>query len=171
VAEPFLGEVRMMSFDFAPKGWAPCNGQLMPINQNQALFSLLGTMYGGDGRTTFGLPDLRGCAPIHVGGGWIQGQRAGEENHTLTLNEMPAHGHAVQASTGPPDNPGGNAPAPAKVLSSTSTGQLYAPFGNVQAMSAQAIGNAGGSQPHTNMMPFTVVGFCIALIGIFPPRN
>jgi microcystin-dependent protein len=171
VAEPFLGEVRMMSFNFAPKGWAPCNGQLMPINQNQALFSLLGTMYGGDGRTTFALPDLRGRAPIHIGGGWIQGQRGGEESHTLTLNEMPSHGHAVQASSGPPDNPGGNSPTPAKVLSSTSTGQLYGPPANVQPMSAQAVGNAGGSQPHTNLMPFTVIGFCIALIGIFPSRN
>jgi microcystin-dependent protein len=171
MAEPFMGEIRMMAFNFAPKGWAQCNGQLMPINQNQALFSLLGTMYGGDGRTTFALPDLRGRTAIHVGAGWIQGARGGEENHTLTINEMPAHGHVVQANSGPPDNPGGNAPAPTKVLSSTSAGQLYGPFANVQPMSAQAVGSVGSSQPHTNMMPFTVVGYCIALLGIFPSRT
>ena len=132
MAEPFLSEIRIMSFVFPPKGWALCNGQLLPINQNQALFSLLGTMYGGNGQTTFALPDLRGCTPIHVGAGRSQGQRGGEENHTLTMSEMPAHNHLVQASTGPPDNPGGNTPAPGKVLSSTSTGQLYASFANVQ---------------------------------------
>jgi microcystin-dependent protein len=171
MSEPFLGEMRMMAFNFAPKGWAPCNGQLLPINQNQALFSLLGTMYGGNGQTTFALPDLRGRTPIHVGAGWTQGQRGGEENHLITAGEMPAHAHLVQANGGPPDNPGGNTPASNKVLSSTSTGQLYAPFANVQPMSAQAVGNVGGSQPHTNMMPFSVVGICIALIGIFPSMN
>jgi microcystin-dependent protein len=171
VAEPFLGEVRMTAFNFAPKGWAQCNGQLLPINQNQALFSLLGTMYGGNGQTTFALPDLRGRTPIHVGAGFTQGQRAGEENHTLTMSEMPAHPHLVQANSGPPDSSGGTTPAPSKVLSSTSTGQPYGPFANVQPMSAQMVGNTGGSQPHANMMPFTVIGFCIALIGIFPSRN
>jgi microcystin-dependent protein len=171
LAEPFLGEIRMMAFGFAPKGWAQCNGQLLPINQNQALFSLLGTMYGGNGRTTFALPDLRGCVPIHVGAGWIQGQRGGEENHTLTMNEMPTHTHLAQANAGAPDNPDGNVPAPTKALSATSTGQLYGPFANVQPMSAQVVGSVGGAQPHTNTMPYTVVGFCIALIGIFPSRN
>jgi microcystin-dependent protein len=171
MAEPFMGEIRMMAFGFAPKGWAQCNGQLMPINQNQALFSLLGTMYGGNGQTTFALPDLRGRTPIHVGAGLTQGQRGGEESHTLTLSEMPAHTHFVQASSTPPDGSGGNVPGPTKALSATSTGQLYAPFANVQAMSAQMVGNAGGSQPHTNMMPSTAIGMCIALIGIFPSRN
>jgi microcystin-dependent protein len=161
----------MLSFTFAPKGWAPCNGQLLPINQNQALFSLLGTMYGGNGQTNFALPDFRGRTPTHVGAGLVQGQGGGEEAHTLTLAEMPVHVHAVQASSGPPDNPDGNTPAPTKVLSSTSTGQLYGPVANVQAMSAHAVGTVGGSQPHTNMMPYTVIGFCIALIGIFPSRN
>ena len=161
----------MMAFTFPPKGWAQCNGQLMPINQNQALFSLLGTMYGGNGRTTFALPDLRGCAPIHVGAGRTQGERGGEENHTLTLNEMPRHTHLARADAGAPDNPGGNMPAPNKVLSATSTGQLYGPFANVQAMSADAVGSVGGSQPHTNMMPYTVIGFCVALIGIYPSMN
>jgi microcystin-dependent protein len=161
----------MMSFNFAPKGWAPCNGQLLPINQNQALFSLLGTMYGGNGQTNFALPDLRGRTPIHVGAGRTQGQRGGEESHTVNVNEMPSHAHLVQASAGQPDNPGGNTPAPNKVLSSTSTGQLYAPLANVQPMSAQAVGNVGGSQPHSNMMPYSVVGLCIALIGIFPSVN
>jgi microcystin-dependent protein len=171
MAEPFLGELRMMAFNFAPKGWAQCNGQLLPVNQNQALFALLGTMYGGNGQTTFALPDLRGRTPIHVGAGFSQGQRAGEESHILTVNELTTHTHVVQVSTGPPDTPDGNTPGPGKVLSSTSTGQLYAAFANVQPMSAQAVGNIGGSQPHTNMMPFTVVGVCIALIGIFPSMN
>src|SRR5687768_15081096 len=107
MAEPFLSEIRMMAFNFAPKGWAQCNGQLMPINQNQALFSLLGTMYGGDGRVNFALPDLRGRTPIHVGAGLNQGQRAGEESHTVTMGEMPTHSHLVQANTGPPDGQSG----------------------------------------------------------------
>jgi microcystin-dependent protein len=171
MSEPFLGELRMMAFNFAPKGWAPCNGQLLPINQNQALFSLLGTMYGGDGRLNFALPDLRGRVPLHVRAGWTQGQRGGEESHTLSMQEMPAHAHLVHASGGPPDNPGGNTPGPGKVLSSTSTGQLYGPFANVQQMSGQMITNVGGSQPHTNMMPYTVIGICIALVGIFPSPN
>jgi microcystin-dependent protein len=171
MSEPFLGEIRMMSFNFPPKGWAPSNGQLLPINQNQALFSLLGTMYGGNGQTNFALPDLRGCTPIGVSASRVQGQRGGEESHTLVMGEMPAHPHLVQASSGPPDNPGGNTPGPGKVLSSTSTGQLYAPLVNVQPMSAQAVGSVGGSQPHSNMMPYTAIGFCIALIGIFPSRN
>jgi microcystin-dependent protein len=171
MSEPFLGELRLMAFNFAPRGWAPCNGQLLPINQNQALFSLLGTMYGGNGQTNFALPDLRGRTPIHVGAGLTQGQRGGEESHTLTVSEMPTHPHIVQANTDPPDNAGGNTPATTKVLSSTSTGQLFAPFGNAQQMSAQMIGNTGGSQPHTNLMPYTVIGICIALIGIFPSRD
>jgi microcystin-dependent protein len=166
-----MGEIRMMSFNFAPKGWAQCNGQLLPINQNQALFALLGTMYGGNGQTNFALPDARGRTLIHVGGSWVQGQRGGEESHTVTLSEMPTHPHVVSASSTAPDNPNGNTPAPTKTLSSTSSGQLYGPAVNTQPMSPQMIGNAGGSQPHTNMMPFTVVGFCIALVGIFPSRN
>jgi microcystin-dependent protein len=128
-------------------------------------------MYGGNGQTNFALPDLRGRTPIHVGAGRNQGTRGGEESHTVIMQEMSAHSHLVQASGGPPGNPGGNTPGPGKVLSSTSTGQLYGPFANVQAMSAQAVGNVGGSQPHTNMMPYTVIGICIALIGIFPSQN
>src|SRR3954468_12393472 len=106
MSTPFLGEIKIISWNFAPQGWAFCNGQLLPINQNQALFSLLGTMYGGNGQTTFGLPDLRGRTPIHVGAGWNQGQRGGEESHTVTLSEMPAHSHFLQASSGAPDSPG-----------------------------------------------------------------
>jgi microcystin-dependent protein len=169
VADPFMGEIRMMAFTFPPKGWAQCNGQLLPINQNQALFALLGTTYGGNGQTNFALPDLRGRTPIHTGAGFTQGERAGEEAHTLTLSEMPAHSHFVRGITAGPT--GGNAPAPTKTLSATSTGQLYAPFSNVQPMSPDMIGNAGGSQPHTNIMPSVVIGMCIALIGIFPSRN
>jgi microcystin-dependent protein len=166
-----MGEVLMMAFNFAPKGWAQCNGQLLPINQNQALFALLGTTYGGNGQTTFALPDLRGRTPIHVGSGFNQGNRGGEETHTVTLNEMPTHPHLVSATSSPPDSSGGNTPGPAKALSSTSSGQLYGAAANSQPMSPQMVGDAGGSQPHTNIMPYTVVGFCIALIGIFPSRN
>src|SRR5215216_4510790 len=118
-----MGEIRMMAFTYAPRGWAQCNGQLLPINQNQALFSLLGTMYGGNGQTTFALPDLRGRTPMHTGSGFTQGERGGEEAHTLTSSEMPAHSHFVQASSGAPDASGGNSPAPTKTLSATSTGQ------------------------------------------------
>jgi microcystin-dependent protein len=166
-----MGEVRMMAFNYAPKGWAQCNGQLMPINQNQALFALLGTWFGGNGQTNFALPDLRGRTPVHVGQGLIQGQRGGEESHTITLSEMAQHPHFVSASSSAPDNPGGNNPGTAKVLSATSTGQLYGPAVNLQPMSAQTVSSVGGSQPHANMMPYTVIGLCIALIGIFPSRN
>ena len=168
MADPFIGEIRMMAFTFAPKGWAQCNGQLLPINQNQALFSLLGTMYGGNGQTTFGLPDLRGRTPIHTDSGFTQGERSGAEAQTLTLSQMPAHSHFVRGITAGPT--GGNAPGPTKTLSATSTGQLYGPTAHAQ-MSPAMIGNAGGSQPHTNIMPSVVIGICIALIGIWPSRN
>ncbi len=169
MSEPFLGEIRMISFNFAPKGWAMCAGQLMPINQNQALFSLLGTMYGGNGQINFALPDLRGRTPLHVGG-WAdtQGMKVGATSHTLTLNEMPQHTHVAVANSGAPTT---NTPGPALRLSNTSSGDMYAPFGNAQAMAPGLLSNVGGSQPHENMMPYTVVGFCIALQGIFPYRN
>jgi microcystin-dependent protein len=163
---PFLAEMRIMSFNFAPKGWALCNGQLLPINQNQALFSLLGTMYGGDGRVNFALPDLRGRIPMHVGGGLTQGERAGEEAHTLNLNEMPQHTHNVtaQAKAADSNTPVGN------YFARGSTQLAYAPSANT-TMNPASISNTGGSQPHNNMSPYLVLNFCIALQGIFPSRS
>jgi microcystin-dependent protein len=162
MAEPFLSEVRMMSFVFAPKGWALCDGQLLPINQNQALFSLLGTTFGGDGRVNFALPDLRGRVPIHVGSGHTLGERGGEAAHTLTIAELPTHTHVAQASSSNATVavPTGN------VMASTSNG--YAPASNLTALLPNTIGSVGGSQAHLNMQPFLTISFCIAIQGIFP---
>lgn len=162
MAEPFLSEIRIMSFSFPPKGWALCNGQLLPINQNQALFSLLGTTYGGDGRVNFALPDLRARAPIHTGGGHVLGERAGEQAHTLSIAEMPAHTHVQQASpnTGNAVNPGGAALAAAS--------NVYRPPDNLTALNPASVTNVGGSQAHNNTQPFLTLSFCIALQGIFP---
>ena len=171
MSEPFLGEMRMMSFNFAPRGWATCAGQLLPINQNQALFALLGTQYGGNGQTTFALPDLRGRVPIHVGGGFTQGQKGGEENHTLTSSEMPQHAHTGVATNAGPASQAGNMPASTKRLSGSNPGEGYGSPSGLQAMAANMITNVGGSQAHSNMMPYTVIGYCIALVGIFPSQN
>jgi microcystin-dependent protein len=165
MAEPFLSEIRIMSFNFAPKGWAQCNGQLMPINQNQALFSLLGTTFGGDGRVNFGLPNLQGKTPIHVGNGHTLGESAGEQSHTVSIAEMPMHTHAVQAASVNSDTaiPAGNNLAVAA--------NLYGPLANSTTLAPSTVGNAGGSQPHLNMQPFLTLMFCIALQGIFPSPN
>ena len=167
MAEPFLSEIRIMSFNFAPKGWAMCNGQQLPINQNQALFSLLGTTYGGNGQTTFALPDVRGNVPIHIGSGFTLGQKGGEKAHTLTQSEMPAHLHFANASNtvGGTNDPGGN------VLANSAPNTIYGPVQNLTAARANMISNVGGSQPHDNMMPYLTLTFCIALQGIFPSRN
>ena len=170
MSEPFLSEIRIMSFSFAPKGWALCNGQLLPINQNQALFSLLGTTYGGDGRVNFALPDLRGRSQLHVGGGHTLGERGGEENHTLSLAELPTHTHALMAS-----NSTGDAPVPfsngqGNVLASNPSA-LYRPAANLTPMEASSVTGVGGSQPHLNEQPFLTLNFCIALQGIFPSQN
>lgn len=167
MSEPFLSEIRMMSFNFPPRGWAMCNGQLMAINQNQALFSLLGTTYGGDGRVNFALPDLRGRVPIHTGNGHTLGERAGEETHTLTLSEMPMHTHTLTATS----DAGTRAVVPGNLLAKTPNALYHAPDGNLTAMNPAAIGNVGGTQPHQNMMPFLAITFCIALQGIFPSQN
>jgi microcystin-dependent protein len=166
MAEPFLSEIRIMSFNFAPKGWALCNGQLLPINQNQALFSLLGTTYGGDGRVNFALPDLRGRTPIHDGGSHTLGERGGEQAHTLSIAELPEHTHAMVATndTATFDSPVGN------VLARPSISGYAAP-GALGAMKAGTIANAGGSQAHLNMQPFLTLTFAIALQGIFPSQN
>jgi microcystin-dependent protein len=167
MAEPFLSEIRLMSFQFAPKGWALCNGQLLPINQNQALFSLLGTTFGGDGRVNFALPDLRGRVPIHVGSGHTIGERGGEQAHTLSIAEIPTHAHALQASPS-----GGNVPVPpGAVLASAAPSALYGAPESLTALHAGSVTNVGGSQAHLNMQPFLTLSFCIALQGIFPSPN
>src|ERR687885_1269895 len=144
MAEPFLSEIRIMSFGFPPKGWALCNGQLLPINQNQGLFSLLGTTYGGDGRVNFALPDLRGRAPIHMGSGHTLGERGGEQAHTLSIAEIPTHTHVANAS-----NNAGNLDVPASnMLANSSPNTLYGPVQNLGAMRAGTVGNTGGSQAH-----------------------
>lgn len=165
VAEPFLSELRIMSFVFAPRGWALCNGQLLPINQNQGLFSLLGTTFGGDGRVNFALPDLRSRVPIHVGSGHTLGERGGEPAHTLSIAELPQHTHVANATTVQSTT----STAGTGVMLSQSTGaNLYAAATNLQGMSPSAIANVGGSQAHLNMQPFLTLSFCIALQGIFP---
>jgi len=164
--DPFIGQIGIASFGFPPRGWAFCDGQLLPINQNQALFSLLGTTYGGNGQTTFALPDLRGRVPMHVGNGHTLGERAGEENHTLSITEMPQHTHVAQGSSNSP-----NASTPLNNFWASNTG--FSPYSGTanEVMSPTAISNVGGSQPHFNMSPFLTLNFCIALVGIFPSRN
>lgn len=166
MAEPFLAEIRLMSFVFAPKGWALCNGQLLPINQNQALFSLLGTTFGGDGRVNFALPDLRARVPIHVGSGHTLGERGGEQAHTLSIAELPTHTHVMQATTATGDTP----IAPGNLLAD-SPSQLYAAPGALTPLNPTSVTNTGGSQAHLNMQPFLTLSFCIALQGIFPSPN
>lgn len=165
MSQPFLSEIKMMSFSFPPKGWAFCNGQTMPINQNQALFSLLGTTYGGNGMTTFALPNLQGKVPVHMGSGFALGQTGGEASHTLSIAEMPQHPHVFQGTTNNADNPAvtGN-------LMATSA-NLYTAANNLTTLDPSTVGNAGGSQAHENMQPYLAVSFCIALQGIFPTQN
>jgi microcystin-dependent protein len=155
-----------MSFEFAPKGWALCNGQLLPINQNQALFSLLGTTFGGDGRVNFALPDLRGRTPIHVGSGHTLGERGGEQAHTLSIAELPQHTHVLNASSA-----AASTPTPGSDLLATTPQQIYNPPDNLVALNAGSVTNTGGSQAHLNMQPFLTISFCIALQGIFPSPN
>jgi microcystin-dependent protein len=166
MSEPFLSEIRIMSFSFAPKGWALCNGQLLPINQNQALFALLGTTFGGNGQTTFALPDLRGRTPIHVGSGHSLGQSGGTQAHTLSQSELPVHTHPVGASTAAS---GGNALPLGRVLGGGNN--VYHPPASLTALNPQSVTNTGGSQAHLNMQPFLTVSACIALQGIFPSPN
>ncbi len=169
MAEPFLAEIRLMSFVFPPRGWALCNGQLLPINQNQALFALLGTTFGGNGQTTFALPDYRGCLPMHVGAGHSLGERGGEQAHTLSVAELPAHAHLAQATTVPATT---NVPGAGVLVAQSSGSQLYGPAeANAAPMDPQAVANTGGSQAHQNVQPFLTVSFCIALMGIFPSPN
>ena len=171
MSEPFLAEVRMVGFNFAPRGWAFCDGQILPINQNQSLYSLLGTTYGGDGRTSFALPDLRGRVPIHVGrsnGGdhHSEGQKSGEETHTLAANEMPQHTHALKAT-----NTGNGSASPADNVFANAGSDVYGSPQSLVAMNAGVVTHVGGGQAHENMQPYLVVNFCIALQGLFPSRN
>src|SRR5829696_1628382 len=163
MAEPFLSEIRIMSFNFPPKGWALCNGQLLPINQNQPLFSLLGTTFGGDGRVNFALPDLRGRTPIHVGSGHTLGERGGEQAHTLSIAELPQHVHVANATTTQADQ-NTNSASPQRTPAQSNFSFLYGAAAGLQAMAANALGgNVGGSQAHLNMEPFLTLSFCIAL--------
>jgi len=166
MAEPFLAEIRIVSFNFAPKGWATCNGQFMPIIQNQALFSLLGTTFGGNGQTTFALPNMQGRVPIHFGGGFTLGEKAGEVSHTLTQFEMPTHTHFVNGTqaNGTTNNPAG-------MLPGRGLGDLYASPVQLVNFGPTTVTNTGGSQPHNNMQPYLVLTYIIALQGIFPSQN
>ena len=165
MAEPFLSEIRLMSFVFAPKGWALCNGQLLPINQNQGLFSLLGTTFGGDGRVNFALPDLRGRVPIHVGSGHTLGEKGGEQAHTLSVAELPTHAHVWSGTSAAAST---NTPSASLVLAQSTGENAWGPASNLVAMSPSTVLNVGGSQAHLNMQPFLTLSFCIALQGIFP---
>jgi microcystin-dependent protein len=166
MSTPFLSEIKIMSFNFPPKGWALCNGQSLPINQNQALFALLGTTYGGNGQTTFALPDLRGKVPIHFGNGHNLGETAGSPSVTVNIQQLPTHLHAASATNvdqnRTPD-PANNYLGPAN--------NLYSAPSNLTTFNPAAVTSVGGSQPHNNMMPYAVLNFCIALQGIFPSRN
>ena len=165
MSEPFLSEIRIFSFNFAPKSWAMCNGQLLPINQNQALFSLLGTTYGGNGQTTFALPDLRGSIPIHVGDSHTLGEKAGEAIHTLIQSEMPQHLHVFNGLSDNGDTP----IAAADLLASANN--LYGAPQSLTTLLPATVTNVGGSQPHENRQPYLTLNFCIALQGIFPSQN
>ena len=165
MAEPFLSEIKIVSFNFAPKGWATCDGQLLPINQNQALFALLGTTYGGNGQTNFALPDLRGRAPVHFGNGHVLGERGGEQSHTLTIAETPTHIHTL---AGTPSAAGVATPTNNYLAAANNQ---YAPPADLTSMGPSSISAVGGSQPHENMQPYLTLMFVIALQGIFPSRN
>jgi len=165
MASPYISEIRIFSFNFAPTGWAFCNGQLLPINQNQALFSLLGTTYGGDGRVNFALPNLQGSTPLHAGNGLVLGSRGGEQAHTLNINEIPTHTHPWGATNTAANQPGpsGNMLGGALEYNSSAA--------NLTPMYPSLLGSAGGTQAHQNMQPFLTLNFCIALTGIFPTQN
>lgn len=167
MSTPFLGEIKIISFNYAPQGWAFCNGQFLPINQNQALFALLGTTYGGNGQTTFALPDLRDRVPIHRGAGFTQGQRAGDFTHTLTTNEMPQHTHQVLATN---EQQNTIVPGNTTLFANVAPSEIYSGTSS-QPMNTQMVTNTGGSQPHQNTQPTLVLNFCIALQGIFPSQN
>jgi len=168
MSEPFLGEIRIMSFNWAPQGWAMCNGQFLPINQNQALFSLLGTNFGGDGRTTFQLPDFRARVPMHTSNNFFTvGQRGGENFHTVSIAELPTHTHVLNATSDTATQP-----IPANtLLLGTSSADAFGAAASLVAMAPTSVTNVGGSQPHENRQPYIAATFCIALQGVFPTQN
>lgn len=174
MADPFVAEIRIFPFNFAPTGWALCNGQLLPISQNTALFSLVGTFYGGDGRSTFALPDLQGRAPMHQGQGpglseRFIGEASGSDSVTLLESEIPAHSHNVMALSVPL---GGSASPAGNSYNRPASGNLYANTNsNVVQSAPEAIAPAGGDLPHNNLMPYLTLNFCIAMQGVFPPRS
>ena len=167
MGQPYVGEIRMFGGNFAPVGWAFCGGQQLPISDNETLFALIGTTYGGDGETTFGLPDLRGRVPIHQGGGAALAESGGVEAVTLTVSQIPSHNHALMASAGPGgiNTPGGNVTAESAAV------KIYYADQPTVAMAPQAIGPSGGSQPHTNFQPYLCINFIISLFGIFPSQT
>lgn len=171
MSEPFIGEITMFAGNFAPRGWALCDGQLLNISSNSALFSLFGTIYGGDGRTTFGLPDLRGRVPIHMGNGpglsnRNIGHRSGSEAVTVVTGQLPTHTHALQGSSD-----SASTPAPAGNVFARSSGDAYGSEFSAANMSGAAVSNTGGSQSHSNMQPFQVINFIVALVGVYPSRS
>ena len=165
MSEPFMSEIKLVSFNFPPKGWAECNGQFLPINQNQALFALLGTTYGGNGQTTFALPNLRGRVPIHMGSGHTLGEAAGSTSVTVNLQQLPTHLHTLQAT-----DANANQPIPSSALPA-SANNAYTPPAALTTMNPTSVTSVGGSQAHNNMMPYLVLNFIIALQGIFPSQN
>ena len=166
MSEPFLSEIKIVSFNFPPKGWALCNGQLLPISQNQALFALLGTTYGGNGRTTFALPNLRGRVPIHVGNGHTLGEAAGATSTSITIQQLPTHTHALMGSGST-----GDVPVPTNTVLAETPANIYGDSGALTTLNPINVSSVGGSQPHNNMMPYLVLNFIIALQGIFPSRT
>ncbi|MGE0886654.1 MAG: phage tail protein [Blastocatellales bacterium] len=166
MSEPYVGEIRMFAGNFAPRGWAFCDGQLLAVSQNDALFSLLGTTFGGDGRTTFGLPDLRGRIPVHPDSTHRWGQKAGAEKVTLTVNQLPAHTHPLTGSSG-----SATAQTPSGWVYARGASDLYTSQNTPVKMSSQAIGSVGGSQSHDNLQPFLCIHYIIALFGIYPSRH
>ena len=165
MSEPFLSEIKIVSFNFPPKGWALCNGQLLPINQNQALFSLLGTTYGGNGQTNFALPNIRGRVPIHIGNGHTLGEAAGSTSVTVNIQQLPTHLHALQAT-----NTNGAIANPTNAVLGAANNFYTNPV-SLTTLNPASVTSVGGSQPHNNMMPYLVLNFIIALQGIFPSRN
>ena len=166
MAEPFLSEIRLFSFGFAPKGWALCNGQVLPINQNQALFALLGTTFGGNGQVTFALPNLQGSTPIHFGNGHTLGEKGGAQATTLSVSQLPAHTHVARATSAE-----GDTPVPTNNFLADSPSQLYAAAFRQTSLHPSSLSSVGGGQSHLNMQPFLTLNCCIALQGIFPSRN
>lgn len=180
MSTPYLGEIKIISWNFPPQGWSFCNGQQLPINQNQALFSLFGTTYGGNGQTTFALPNFQGRVPVHQGNGFVMGQQGGENAHTVIISEMPAHNHFVQSDTATAATSNQSAPAATEVfglaLGVPSSGATFpvSPYGAgapAAALAPQTIGSTGGSQPHSNQQPYLTLNFIVALQGVFPSQN